>query len=57
MPEPAFLTLLFALIKVILWHNLVTERFCIRVFLLLGYLPAQLMNITNPGLKVSILLG
>jgi len=22
-----------------LWHNLVTERFYIRVFLLLGYLP------------------
>jgi len=39
-----------------LWHNLATERFYIRVFLL-DYLPAQQTNIPNPGFKFSILLG
>jgi len=39
-----------------LWHNVAMERFYIRVFLLLGYLPATANERNNPGLKFSILL-
>jgi len=40
-----------------LWHNLATERFYIRIFLLLGYLPATANEHYQSGFKVFHLVG
>jgi len=52
MPEPAFLILLFALI----WHNLATQRFYTRIFLL-GYLTATANEHYQSRFKVFHLVG
>jgi len=40
-----------------LWHNLATDRFYIRVFLLLGYLPDTPNEHYQSGFKVFNLVG